>query len=137
MIADRFLAAASSAAVIALLTSACASSQPEPPSGAAVFETHCASCHGRLGEGDGPVAATISGTVPNLRTLTERYGGEFPADTVARYIDGRDLPEAHGGRLMPVWGEVFGATERLVPGAAAPGTRIEAITEYLRTLQYD
>lgn len=38
---------------------------------------------------------------------------------------------------MPVWGEVFGATERLVAGAEAPRARIEAVIEYLRRLQYE
>lgn len=119
-----------------LLASACATSTLERPSGQQVFERHCVACHGPLGEGDGPVAAAISGTVPNLRTLNERYGGDFPADEVASYIDGRNLPDAHGDRYMPVWGAVFEATERLVSGSEGPTTRIEALVDYLRAIQY-
>jgi mono/diheme cytochrome c family protein len=121
---------------MAFLASACATSTLEQPSGERVFATHCASCHGTMGEGDGPVAPAISVAVPNLRALNQRYGGAFPADEVARYIDGRDLPDAHGERQMPVWGDVFEATENIVSGAEAPATRIAALLEHLRAIQY-
>ena len=99
------------------------------------FATHCASCHGLQGEGDGPVAEVIRVTVPNLRTLSRRNGGEFPAESVASYIDGRSLPASHGDRIMPVWGDVFDATAQLVRGAVAAPSRIDAILIYLRELQ--
>jgi mono/diheme cytochrome c family protein len=125
-----------------LVLAACASQAPTEtvararPTGAETFATHCASCHGRLAEGDGPVAAAISGTVPNLRTLSQRNGGEFPADAVASYIDGSDLPAAHGERLMPVWGPIFDATARIVADAETSQQRIAAVVEYLRSIQY-
>ena len=121
---------------LAIMLSACAASRPAPPSGAETFATHCIACHGPLGEGDGPVAAVLSGMVPNLRTLSQRNGGEFPAETVASYIDGRSFPAAHGARMMPVWGEVFDGTTRLVNGAEGAQTRIEALVAYLRGIQY-
>jgi len=74
--------------------------------------------------------------VPNLRTLAQRNGGEFPAEAVASYIDGRSLPAAHGTRLMPVWGDVFAATQRLVVDAAGSEERIAAVIDFLRELQY-
>jgi hypothetical protein len=73
--------------------------------------------------------------VPNLRTLAQRNGGEFPTDAVASYIDGRSFPAAHGTRAMPVWGDVFGATEQLLKGAESPQQRIESVIAYLRELQ--
>lgn len=121
----------------AALGAACAS-QPggtPPPTGAETFERHCASCHGVRGDGTGPVAFVIQGTIPNLTTLARRNGGEFPADYVASYIDGRDLPPAHGSRTMPVWGAVFDATARLVVDAQSAGPRVADLVEYLRTLQ--
>jgi mono/diheme cytochrome c family protein len=121
---------------IACIASACATSTLEQPSGEQVFATHCASCHGATGEGNGPVAPIFNLAVPNLRALDQRYDGHFPADEVARYIDGRDLPDAHGARQMPVWGDVFEATESIVPGAADPATRIAALVEHLRSIQY-
>lgn len=121
----------------AVLIAACAA-QPggtPPPSGAETFERHCASCHGVRGDGTGPVAFAIQGTIPNLTTLARRNGGEFPADYVASYIDGRNLPPAHGSRTMPVWGAVFDATARLVVDAETAGPRVAGIVEHLRTLQ--
>ena len=115
----------------ALASAAVAAAQ----SGADLYFNHCAACHGADGEGSGPVAASMRVTVPNLRTLAQRSGGEFPADAVASYIDGRETRAAHGDRQMPVWGEVFRGPEQ---GTAQRTVRrrIEALVEYLRTLQY-
>ncbi|HEY7673252.1 MAG TPA: cytochrome c [Gammaproteobacteria bacterium] len=123
--------------VVAAALAACAAEPPAPapPSGAMTFATHCASCHGPQGEGDGPVAATMAVAVPNLRALTERNDGVFPAEAIASYIDGRALPAAHGTRLMPVWGDVFSATQRLVVDAADPEQRIAAVVDFLREIQ--
>ena len=106
----------------------CATAQIREPAGSALFARYCASCHGRFGEGDGPVAAVMS--IPNLRTLRTRSGGEFPREAVMRYIDGRDPPAAHGERLMPVWGDTFAAG-----GDAAASARIAAITDFVAELQ--
>jgi mono/diheme cytochrome c family protein len=122
--------------VLAVSVTACAAESSRPPSGEQTFVTHCASCHGAQGEGDGPAAAIMRVTVPNLRTLSRRNDGVFPADSVAAFVDGRDLPAAHGDRYMPIWGDVFGATERLVRGARTPEERIRAVVDHLRELQY-
>lgn len=103
--------------------------------GARLYLNHCAACHGFQGEADGPVAATMRITVPNLRTLTQRNGGTFPTDNVAAYIDGREINAAHGDRQMPIWGDVFrgpeqGTSERTVR------RRIAAVVEFIETLQY-
>ena len=103
--------------------------------GAVLYMNHCAACHGADGEGGGPVAVAMSVTIPNLRGLSERNGGVFPADAVAAYVDGRELKPAHGNRQMPVWGDVFrgpeqGTAERTVR------RRVSALVEFLATLQY-
>jgi mono/diheme cytochrome c family protein len=105
------------------------------PDGATLFMNHCAACHGIDGEGGGPVAAVIQATVPNLRSLTMRNGGAFPADTVTAYIDGRESKAAHGDRQMPVWGDVFRGPEQ---GTARRTVRrrIAALVEFIRELQY-
>lgn len=113
----------------------CSSTRIRSGSGEQTFATHCASCHGASGAGDGPVAATLRTPVPDLRSLCERAGGEFPADRVASHIDGRAMPVAHGARSMPVWGPVFETTQDLVRGAESAGDRIDAILSYLRQLQ--
>ena len=117
------------------MIAACGSEAVRTPSGAETFATHCASCHGPRAEGDGPVAATLSVNVPNLRTLSQRNKGQFPADAVASYIDGRNFPAAHGTRNMPVWGPVFDTTGRLIAGGESSAQRIQSVIDYLRGLQ--
>jgi mono/diheme cytochrome c family protein len=113
----------------------CGSEPVRAPSGAETFAAHCASCHGARAEGDGPVAATLSVNVPNLRTLSQRNHGQFPTDAVASYIDGRNFPTAHGTRNMPVWGPVFDTTGRLITGGQSSAQRIQSVIDYLRNLQ--
>ncbi len=71
--------------------------------GRSLYLQYCASCHGRSGEGDGPVARSLTTPPANLRRLSERLGNPLPVDQVARYIDGREAVKAHGPRDMPVW----------------------------------
>jgi mono/diheme cytochrome c family protein len=123
--------------VSACALAACSTTPTRTVTGADTFATHCASCHGPQGEGDGPVAATMRVTVPNLRSLTERNAGRFPTEAVATYIDGRNMPAAHGDRYMPVWGGVFATTEELIVGAENPKQRIDAVIEFLLQLQID
>jgi mono/diheme cytochrome c family protein len=119
------------------LTVGCANGRMAESEGEALFVQHCASCHGVFGEGDGPVASVMQVAVPNLRTLRERAGGTFPRDAVMRYIDGRDLPAAHGDRLMPVWGDTFAAaSDDPQTGEAIARERIAAITDFVERLQY-
>lgn len=124
-------------ASLVLTAAACVSAQEPAPSGATLYANNCAACHGAQGEGDGPVAAAMKVSVPNLRTLSQRNKGVFPAEDVRAYIDGRTLPAGHGDRYMPVWGNEFGwggkgraATEKEV------AARIDAIVDYLRGIQY-
>jgi len=110
----------------------CSKSRAADTDGAALFARHCASCHGTYGEGDGPVAEVMLGAIPNLRSLSARAGGEFPRDAVMAYIDGRDLPAAHGERLMPVWGDTFADAEGAEETARE---RIRALTDFVEKLQ--
>lgn len=74
--------------------------------GRATYERYCASCHGREGHGDGNVAQYLTVTPTDLTRL-KAEAGEYPAERVREYIDGRKAAAAHGSREMPVWGEVF------------------------------
>jgi mono/diheme cytochrome c family protein len=113
----------------------CGSTPARPVTGEQTFATHCASCHGAGGGGDGPVAATLKVAVPDLRTLCARSGGEFPVDRAASYIDGRAMPAAHGARSMPVWGPVFETTHEIIRGADRTEERIDALIAHLVALQ--
>ena len=105
-------------------------------SGEYTFQRFCASCHGEAGRGDGPVAAGIPIPVPNLTTLQQRYGDEFPAALLRRIIDGTNIVIYHGTRYMPVWGYEFWVEE----GADDEARRrvdiiVYNLVEYLRTIQ--
>jgi mono/diheme cytochrome c family protein len=119
------------AATLMLAASAATAAEAD---GARLYANHCAACHGARGEGDGPVAALLTVTVPNLRQLAKRNGGTFPADTVKAYVDGRNTPPAHGGRAMPVWGEVFGAAT--TGDEAVVAARLAVLVAFIEELQY-
>jgi len=104
--------------------------------GAALYRVHCASCHGETGEGNGPVAASLSPPPADLTRLAERNAGEFPESEVLGTIDGRYEVGAHGPRDMPVWGAVFleqHVGEPLAVHRGMDDTR--ALVDYLLTLQ--
>ncbi len=86
-------------------TARAAGTDDDVAQGRAIYMEHCAPCHGRNGDGNGPVAPCLSTPPSNLRLLGERYGNPLPEDQIARFIDGRADVKAHGPRDMPVWGE--------------------------------
>jgi mono/diheme cytochrome c family protein len=104
-----------------------------PESGAALFRTYCASCHGTDARGAGPMTTQLRRLPPSLTSFAVRNGGVFPSERVRRIIDGRDIA-AHGTFEMPVWGDAFRRTrEGLSESAAA--ARIDAIVRYLDSIQ--
>jgi mono/diheme cytochrome c family protein len=115
--------------------------QPRSDLGRIEYEANCQSCHGVGGRGDGPYSVNLKLPVPDLTLLARRGGGVFPADRVQRLIDGREDLKGHGGRQMPIWGLRYGkdAVEYFRGDVADPETftrqRVQALTEYLRTLQ--
>lgn len=74
--------------------------------GRAHFYTHCATCHGLEGRGDGPMAGVLTIPPTNLTELSAQNGGTFPLIRVVKRIDGRDPLVAHGSP-MPVFGGFF------------------------------
>lgn len=105
-------------------------------SGAQLFLRFCASCHGKSGEGDGPVAPFFRLSPPDLTQISRRSGGSFPAERVRRIIDGRETPPPHGVREMPVWGLEFEMTATQPAEArAAAEASITRLVEHLRSIQ--
>jgi len=105
-------------------------------SGEELYQRFCASCHGRGGYGDGPVASSFKVMIPDLTRLSQRAGGRFPAKRVLEIIDGRAVLPAHGTRPMPVWGYEFEAqVPPDEPGRATAQTLIYRLVEHLRSLQ--
>ena len=106
----------------------------QAPTGAYLFRTYCASCHGAGAQGDGPLASAMRRKPANLTEIIKRNGGVFPSDQVFRIIDGRTKVPGHGGPDMPVWGDVF---KRSVDGGdpVAVKARIDALVAFLETIQ--
>lgn len=102
--------------------------------GTSLYVAYCAVCHGPEARGDGPLASGLTVRPSNLRRLAIANGGEFPADRVRAFIDGRDVPAAHGTREMPIWGEAF-KVSRGAYGERRVQERIDALLTWLRTLQ--
>ena len=104
--------------------------------GEELFDRFCASCHGSEAHGDGPVAASLNVSVPDLTMIAARYG-EFPSMLVRDVIDGRGIDKrAHGTRTMPVWGFEFWVEEGGdVNAQRAVRDAINKLVEHLRSVQ--
>jgi len=100
--------------------------------GADLFRSYCASCHGREGKGDGPVAPALNAKVPDLTTIAQRHGGVFPEKWVTELIEGPKSVAAHGSREMPIWGPIF----RQIENDHDYGqVRLKNVSDYLRSIQ--
>ena len=102
--------------------------------GGEVFRTYCATCHGPLGRGDGPLASSMRRKPADLTEIAKRNGGEYPSEIVYRTIDGRTPVRGHGGPDMPVWGDAF-ARSRDGGDEVAVKERIDSLVNFIRTLQ--
>jgi hypothetical protein len=104
--------------------------------GAQLYQQNCANCHGVYGEGDGVVTPDLSVVLLDLRYMSERNGGQFPADFVVRIIDGRETRAEHGPEGMPVWGAEFSRSEGMNQDAQARvAAKISALTGFLESIQ--
>ena len=108
---------------------------PDLAAGSATFARYCASCHGKTGEGDGPAAIAMKTALPDLRTLTKRHEGKFPAGYIGALLKfGRHLA-SHGSEEMPVWGTQFRALD---PVNDPTGQQhVDDVAAYIRSLQVD
>lgn len=105
-------------------------------SGRDLYMRFCASCHGVTGAGDGPVGQGMAVMVPDLTTLSRRYGGQIDTTRLREIIDGRAVVVAHGERTMPVWGYEFWVEEGAdMEAEAAVRTIVDRLIAYLRTMQ--
>ncbi len=82
--------------------------------GADLFVSYCASCHGRDGKGNGPMASALKVPPSDLTRIAIRNQGTFPLAKVEKIIEGANQPGVgssstggHGSRDMPVWGPIF------------------------------
>ena len=120
---------------IASAAPAVAGRQSGTVTGADLFHSYCVACHGTDARGTGPLASSLKKRPADLTTLSSTNGGTFPADMVARIVDGRNPVKGHGGGDMPVWGEALLKTQGSGGSEAAVKQRIDALVDYLRGLQ--
>ncbi len=106
-----------------------------PDSGADMFSTYCAVCHGPKGNGTGPAATALKKQPADLTQLSKKNGGNFPAIRVAQFIEGEETIASHGSRDMPIWGNVFRGMGPVGGSAGTTKLRIHNLTEYIKTLQ--
>lgn len=105
-------------------------------SGKELYGRFCAACHGVEAHGDGPVAASFKIQVPDLTLIAHRHRGTFSIESIQRFIDGRNVVNAHGTRAMPVWGEEFTRAEIGDPETERATHRMIArIAEFLAGIQ--
>ncbi|WP_299722031.1 cytochrome c [uncultured Tateyamaria sp.] len=126
------------AGILAALGLAGAATAEDAQNGEALFQSHCAVCHGLGARGDGPMATVLLIKPPDLTQLTARNGGVYPIARIVMRIDGRDPLVSHGSP-MPVYGPFFDVD--FVPLKAETGqpimtsTPVSDLLAYLRGVQ--
>jgi nitrite reductase (NO-forming)/hydroxylamine reductase len=116
---------------VGVLRGATPETAPSAATGARLYTQHCANCHGTYGEGDGPMAPSLATALKDLRYLSARNDGEFPASFVRDIIDGRAARTAHGPADMPVWGAELARDG----DAATAAARIDTLVRFLEAVQ--
>lgn len=126
-----------SSSLLIALTAGSAMAEPESIdviTGRSTFRTYCTSCHGPEAKGDGPIAEYLDPKPANLRQISQREDGDFPAEKMHQVIDGRQKVRGHGSKDMPVWGDTFMKTDS-TPDEASSQKRISQLVAYLASIQ--
>jgi len=124
------------ASIVAIAAPAAGAEKIADYTGAQAYQRFCASCHGKTGTGDGPVAASLKSQVPDLTLLSRRRAGQFPVALVRRVIDGTEIKAPHGTREMPVWGREFYAAQGADEEARwATSGLLDRLVDYVASIQ--
>jgi mono/diheme cytochrome c family protein len=102
-------------------------------SGDEMYKEYCVDCHGKTGKGDGPAAAALKTSTPDLTLLAKKNGGKFPADHVRSVLEMGVAETAHGKKDMPIWGPLFKAISRR--DSRVVNLRISSLTAYIKAMQ--
>jgi len=107
--------------------------------GERTYRRLCADCHGVDGGGETASAKTPDGSpAADLRRIAARQGGRFDRVAVSEWIEGRLLPESHGTRRMPIWGERLSSEyARYSDSEALIAATIDPLVVYLESLQQE
>src|SRR4051794_35129092 len=102
-------------------------------SGGDLFRFYCATCHGRDGKGDGPLAAALYRRPSDLTLIARRNGGQFPVGRIEQFVTGdREPTLEHGSKDMPVWGPIFQALDS---HEAMNRVRIANLVAFIESIQ--
>jgi len=99
--------------------------------GKKLYETNCASCHGKDARGGGPVAPALKSKPTDLTQIAKHNEGKFDEIHVVAFVDGEKTVSAHGTREMPVWGTRFRRTK----GSIESSLDVYALMRYIESLQ--
>ena len=103
--------------------------------GEVLYKSHCATCHGPAGKGNGPAASALKAAPPDLTLLAKSNDGKFPDLKIMRVLEsGTDLT-AHGSKDMPIWGPIFRSMGPAAAGGQVGHLREVNLTDYLKSIQ--
>jgi mono/diheme cytochrome c family protein len=97
--------------------------------GGEMFRSYCAACHGKLGRGDGPAAASLKTKPADLTQLKKNHGGVYSTKDFEEKINGMAMSPSHGTTEMPIWGPIF----REIAGS--PELRVFNLKKYIDAMQ--
>jgi mono/diheme cytochrome c family protein len=103
-------------------------------SGAEMFKSYCAACHGADAKGNGPATPGLKVPPPDLTTLAKRHDGKYPDAYVITVLHHGAAP-IHGSADMPIWGPVFGSVGLQGQDSGEVALRISNLNGYLESLQ--
>ncbi|MGA2075970.1 MAG: cytochrome c, partial [Terriglobia bacterium] len=75
--------------------------------GEQLYRTHCATCHGTAGKGNGPAAPALKTPPADLTLLAKNNDGKFPDLQIMHVLESGTELSAHGSKDMPIWGPIF------------------------------
>ena len=105
----------------------------ERKAGVETYRQYCASCHGKRGKGDGPVAEALKISPSDLTALARTYDGKFPRGYVLAVLIFGKRVTSHGSDDMPVWGARF---RKIDPEHDRSGQKhIDDLVAYLESIQ--
>ena len=105
-------------------------------SGAEMYRSYCAPCHGIAGKGDGPAASAMKQPPPDLTLLAKNNNGKFPGERVSHSLRFGTEAAAHGTKDMPIWGPLLGSLHGGPnPSDALIQLRVANLTKYVESLQ--
>ncbi len=105
--------------------------QTDPSSGAEMYKSYCAACHGTEGKGNGPAAKALTKAPADLTILAKGNSGKFPQKQFEDTVTNAALA-AHGSSDMPIWGPIF---RQLHGGDEGAKLRVFNLMKYVEDIQ--